>query len=229
MATSCSFKACRMHAASTSVVSFPTIRRARTPTGARTLISAPHARRFLDLSRSSDGNGKQALRSITRLSAEVNSSNADGTAATAASNGDATTSQLTLAGGQIVGIGGVAPAGVVTNHDLEALVETNDEWITTRTGIKERHVIAEGESMTELTAQAARQALEMAGVSAEELDMVLMCTSTPDDLFGGACKVQAAIGAKNAVAFDLTAACSGFILGVVTAFQFIKTGSMQKV
>eukprot|EP00958_Prasinococcus_capsulatus_P028499 scaffold6860_cov376-Prasinococcus_capsulatus_cf.AAC.3 len=143
MATSCSFKACRMHAASTSVVSFPTIRRARTPTGARTLISAPHARRFLDLSRSSDGNGKQALRSITRLSAEVNSSNADGTAATAASNGDATTSQLTLAGGQIVGIGGVAPAGVVTNHDLEALVETNDEWITTRTGIKERHVIAE--------------------------------------------------------------------------------------
>ena len=83
--------------------------------------------------------------------------------------------------------------------------------------------------MTDLTAEASRKALAMAGVNAEDLDLVLMCTSTPDVLFGGACKVQAAIGASNAVAFDLTAACSGFILGMITAFQFIQTGSMHKV
>jgi 3-oxoacyl-[acyl-carrier-protein] synthase III len=120
------------------------------------------------------------------------------------------------------------PSTVLTNDDLARLVDTNDEWITTRTGIKRRHVLAPGETMTQHAAAAALRALEMAGILPQDVDMVILCTSTPDDAFGGAGQVQAAIGATSAVAFDLTGACSGFVLGVVTAAQYLRTGLAKR-
>eukprot|EP00878_Enallax_costatus_P030494 GHUV01033202.1.p1 GENE.GHUV01033202.1~~GHUV01033202.1.p1 ORF type:complete len:287 (+),score=53.14 GHUV01033202.1:171-1031(+) len=134
-----------------------------------------------------------------------------------------------LLGCKLAGVGSSVPSTVLSNVDLEQFVDTNDEWITTRTGIKRRHILAEGESMSEHAAKACAKALEMAGVSAEDVNIVLMSTSTPDDVFGSACQVQAAIGAKNAVAFDLTAACSGFVLGLVTAAQYIRTGMAKHI
>lgn len=118
---------------------------------------------------------------------------------------------------------------MLSNADLEKFVETNDEWISSRTGIKRRHVLAEGENMAGHAAAACKKALEMAGIAAEDVSIVVMATSTPDDAFGSACQVQAAIGAKNAVAFDLTAACSGFVLALVTAAQYIRTGMAKHV
>eukprot|EP00879_Flechtneria_rotunda_P015013 GHRR01015688.1.p1 GENE.GHRR01015688.1~~GHRR01015688.1.p1 ORF type:complete len:263 (+),score=59.41 GHRR01015688.1:542-1330(+) len=134
-----------------------------------------------------------------------------------------------LVGCKLSGVGSSVPSTVISNTELEKLVETSDEWITTRTGIKRRHVLGEGESVASHAAQACRKALEMANVSAEDISIVLMATSTPDDAFGSACQVQAAIGAKNAVAFDLTAACSGFVLALVTAAQYIRTGMAKHV
>mmetsp|Transcript_2384 Transcript_2384/g.7172 ORF Transcript_2384/g.7172 Transcript_2384/m.7172 type:complete len:397 (-) Transcript_2384:557-1747(-) len=134
-----------------------------------------------------------------------------------------------LRGCRLTGSGSSTPEAVLTNTDLEALVETNDEWIATRTGIRRRHVMAAGETLTSHAAAAATAALDMAGVSAEDVDIVMLSTSTPDDLFGSACQVQQIIGAKKAVAFDLTAACSGFVVGLVTAAQYIRTGAADTV
>ncbi|KAF8059163.1 3-oxoacyl-[acyl-carrier-protein] synthase III [Scenedesmus sp. PABB004] len=134
-----------------------------------------------------------------------------------------------LVGCKLAGVGSSVPSTVLSNADLEAWVETSDEWIASRTGIRRRHVLAEGETMGEHAVEASRRALEMAGVSAEEVNMVIMATSTPDDAFGGACQVQAALGATGAVAFDLTAACSGFVLGLVTASQYVRTGMAKHV
>ena len=128
----------------------------------------------------------------------------------------------------MLGVGASVPSTVLTNDDLARLVDTNDEWITTRTGIKRRHVLAPGETMTQHAAAAALKALEMAGIAPQDVDMVILCTSTPDDAFGGAGQVQAAIGATSAVAFDLTGACSGFVLGVVTAAQYLRTGLAKR-
>lgn len=94
-----------------------------------------------------------------------------------------------LVGCKLVGVGSSVPSTVLSNADLEQFVETNDEWITTRTGIKRRHILAEGETMSQHAAQACIKALEMAGVSAEDVNIVLMSTSTPDDVFGSACQV----------------------------------------
>ncbi len=118
---------------------------------------------------------------------------------------------------------------MLTNDDLAKLVDTNDEWITTRTGIKERHILAEGESLAEHAAAAARNALEMAGVDGSDVDMVLLATSSPDDLFGSACQVALQVGATRAIAFDVTAACSGFVVGLITAAQYIRTGAYRNV
>lgn len=120
------------------------------------------------------------------------------------------------------------PQTVLTNDDLARLVDTNDEWITARTGIKRRHVLSAGETMTEHAAKAALGALQMARVDPTDVDLVILCTSTPDDAFGGAGQLQAAIGANSAVAFDLTGACSGFVLGLVTAAQYLRTGLAKK-
>lgn len=128
-----------------------------------------------------------------------------------------------------IAVGSAAPAAVLDNAGLERMVDTSDEWIASRTGIRCRHVAAPGESLTDLAATAARRALEMGQVSPDEIDLVILATSTPDDLFGSAARVQAAIGATQAVAFDLTAACSGFVFGMVTAAQFLRTGAYRTV
>ncbi|ABX08081.1 3-oxoacyl-[acyl-carrier-protein] synthase III [Prochlorococcus marinus str. MIT 9211] len=108
-------------------------------------------------------------------------------------------------------------------------VETNDEWISTRTGIRERRVIGPNESFSQLCIKAGSSALQMAQWKADTLDLIILATSTPDDLFGSAPKIQAKLGATKAVAFDLTAACSGFLFALVTAAQFIRSGSMKRV
>ncbi|KAF5828682.1 thiolase-like protein [Dunaliella salina] len=129
----------------------------------------------------------------------------------------------------MLGVGAAAPPTVLTNDDLATVVDTNDEWISTRTGIKRRHVMAKGETLTGLAVRSSQSALAMAGIQPDELDLIIFATSSPDDLFGSACELQATIGAKNACGFDLTAACSGFVLGVITAAQYIRTGASKKV
>jgi 3-oxoacyl-[acyl-carrier-protein] synthase-3 len=129
----------------------------------------------------------------------------------------------------IIGSGSAAPAQVLPNQDLSKIVETSDEWIKTRTGIRRRHLASPSESLSELSALAAKQALAMAGLTPHDIDLIVLATSTPDDLFGSASKVQGLIGASRAVAFDLTAACSGFVFSLVTASQFIRTGIYQNV
>ncbi|GJP30065.1 hypothetical protein CLOM_g22283 [Closterium sp. NIES-68] len=132
-------------------------------------------------------------------------------------------------GSRIIGTGSAVPAKVVTNDFLASLMDTSDEWISTRTGIRNRHVLSEDETMTGLATEASRKALEMAGVDAADVDLIIFCTSTPDDIFGGGCLVQRDLGCKRAVAFDLTAACSGFVLGLVTASRFIQGGGYERV
>ncbi|MBD2299426.1 beta-ketoacyl-ACP synthase 3 [Nostoc sp. FACHB-87] len=127
------------------------------------------------------------------------------------------------------GSGSAVPETSLDNQALTALVETSDEWITTRTGIRQRRVSLSSGSLTELAAAAGERAIAAAGIQATDLDLILLATSTPDDLFGTACKVQAQLGATKAVAFDLTAACSGFVFGLVTAAQYIRTGVYQNV
>ncbi|KAK3282218.1 hypothetical protein CYMTET_10035 [Cymbomonas tetramitiformis] len=132
-------------------------------------------------------------------------------------------------GARVIGTGSAAPSAVLTNHDLEKLVDTNDEWIFSRTGISRRHILGDDESLTEFAAEAAAKALEMGGVDASEVDLILLCTSTPDDLFGSACQVQGRLGASNAVSYDLTAACSGFVVGLVTAVHMMRGGAFKNV
>ncbi|EFJ47899.1 hypothetical protein VOLCADRAFT_60981 [Volvox carteri f. nagariensis] len=129
----------------------------------------------------------------------------------------------------LVGVGSSVPETYLTNHDLEKLVETSDDWIVTRTGIKKRHVLGKGETLAQHGIASAKRALEMAGIAAQDVDLVLFATSSPDDVFGSACQVQASIGARHAVAFDLTAACSGFVVALVTAAQYIRAGTFRTV
>ena len=132
-------------------------------------------------------------------------------------------------GVRFMGSGSCAPGKVVTNGDLEELVETNDEWIRTRTGIIERRVLSDGEELADIAAAAATRALASSGVDPTELDLLILATSSADDLFGSSCSVQAAIGAPQAACFDLTSACSGFVVGLVTGAQYIRSGAYQKV
>ncbi|MDJ1182283.1 beta-ketoacyl-ACP synthase III [Roseofilum casamattae] len=129
----------------------------------------------------------------------------------------------------IAGSGSATPSSKLSNHGLSDIVETSDEWIRTRTGIGHRRLSAPGESLTQIATQAGVQALEMAGVAPTDLDLIILATSTPDDLFGSASQVQAALGATQAAAFDLTAACSGFLFALVTASQYIRSGAYQKI
>mmetsp|Transcript_24594 Transcript_24594/g.52384 ORF Transcript_24594/g.52384 Transcript_24594/m.52384 type:complete len:390 (+) Transcript_24594:407-1576(+) len=123
-----------------------------------------------------------------------------------------------------IGVGHAAPKTIVSNKDMESVVDTDDEWIKTRTGISQRRVLVAGESLRELGTEASKQALEMAGVSAEDIDVVICATSSPEDMFGDATAIAAAIGCStNTMAFDLTAACSGFLFGSVTAGQFLSS------
>lgn len=130
----------------------------------------------------------------------------------------------------IIGTGLYVPERVMTNFDLEKIVETTDEWIISRTGIKERRIASENEACSDLAAKAAEKALQDAGVKAEEIDLVIVATITPDYGFPAtAALVQDKIGAKNAAAFDLEAACTGFIYAAVTGANFIATGMYKRV
>ncbi|OMG01195.1 3-oxoacyl-ACP synthase [Paenibacillus sp. FSL R7-0337] len=125
----------------------------------------------------------------------------------------------------IIGTGKYVPEKVLTNSDLEKIVETNDEWIVSRTGIRERHIAAPEQATSDLAYEAALKALESAGMKAEELDLIIVATVTPDSAFPStACILQDKLGAKNAAAFDLSAACSGFVYSLATATGFIQNG-----
>jgi len=130
---------------------------------------------------------------------------------------------------RIWGCGSAVPERQVSNDELALRMDTSDEWIAARTGIRNRRVVKQGQDLVELAATAARNAMERAQVDPMELDLVILATSSPDDLFGSACQLQHALGARNACAFDLTAACSGFVLATVTAAQYVRTGACRKV
>ncbi len=131
---------------------------------------------------------------------------------------------------KIAGVGMYIPEKVYDNAYMESIVDTNDEWITRRTGIKERHVSADDEYTTDMAVIAAKRALENAGMTAEDLELIIFATVTPDYFTPAcACVVQGAIGAVNAAAFDYNAACSSFITGTVIADQFIKSGMYKNV
>ncbi|RAV04749.1 beta-ketoacyl-ACP synthase III [Paenibacillus sp. YN15] len=129
----------------------------------------------------------------------------------------------------ILGTGKYVPEKILTNADLEKMVETNDEWIVTRTGMKERHIAREDEASSDLAYEAALVALKNANVAPEDLDLIIVATITPDSAFPStACILQNRLGAKKAAAFDLSAACSGFIYGLASASNFIATGMYKK-
>lgn len=130
---------------------------------------------------------------------------------------------------KITGTGAAVPGKILTNQDLEQLVETSDDWITTRTGIKARHIAVEGEYTSTLATAAASRALEMAGVSPQELDLIVVATVTPDFPFPAtACLVQNNLQATKAAAFDISAACSGFIYGLHFVDKAMRCGSARK-
>ena len=135
-----------------------------------------------------------------------------------------------MPGAKISALGCHVPAGVLTNQDLEKMVETNNQWILERTGISERHIAAPEIATSDMAAEAARIALAQRGIDASELDTIIVCTVTPDMLFPAtACLVQNRIGARGAWGFDLVAACSGFIYGLTTAAHLVMAGTHKKV
>ena len=130
----------------------------------------------------------------------------------------------------ITGVGSYLPSKILTNAELEKMVETSDEWITTRTGIKERRVAAKDQFTSDMAAEAAKRAMKMAGVSAEQIELIIVATITPDMPFPAtACLVQQKIGARRAAAFDLEAACSGFIYALEVGQQFIMSRTYDTV
>jgi 3-oxoacyl-[acyl-carrier-protein] synthase III len=128
----------------------------------------------------------------------------------------------------IIGTGSAAPTRVLTNHDLARMVNTSDEWITTRTGIRERRVAAPEEATSDLSVAAARPALEMAGIDPADVELIIVATATPDQLFPAtACVVQARLGATRAAGFDMLAACSGYIYALKVADGLIRSGQYR--
>ncbi|BDU21246.1 beta-ketoacyl-ACP synthase III [Dyella sp. GSA-30] len=130
---------------------------------------------------------------------------------------------------RIVATGSALPERVLTNADLEKFVDTSDEWIRSRTGIRQRHIAADGETTGDLSTLAAQRALDAAGIKASEIDLIVLGTTTPDIIFPStACLVQHRLGANGCAAFDVNAACSGFVYALGVADKFIKTGSAKK-
>ncbi|MCT8977574.1 ketoacyl-ACP synthase III [Clostridium sp. CX1] len=128
---------------------------------------------------------------------------------------------------RIIGTGSYVPEKIVTNEELSCIVDTSDEWISSRTGIRERR-ISEGEDTSHMASRAALKAIENAGVKAEDIDLIILATATPDSFIPStACIVQDNIKAINATCFDISAACSGFVYGIDIATQFIRTGSVK--
>lgn len=137
-----------------------------------------------------------------------------------------TPSSQAFCASSIIGTGSYMPEKVLTNDDLSKIVDTSDEWITTRTGIRERRIAAEDQATSDMAAEAARRALADAGVTPEEVNLIVVATVTPDMFFPStACFVQKKIGASNAVCFDISAACSGFLYALQVARHFINTGN----
>jgi 3-oxoacyl-[acyl-carrier-protein] synthase III len=131
---------------------------------------------------------------------------------------------------KIIGTGSYLPAKVVTNYDLEKMVDTNHDWIFSRSGIVERHVAAEGEMSSDLAFQASSRAIEAAGISANDIDLIVVATTTPDHIFPStACVLQDKLGIKSAIAFDIQAVCSGFIYALNTADLYIRGGQAKNV
>lgn len=131
---------------------------------------------------------------------------------------------------KITGTGSAVPAKALTNADFEKFLDTSDEWITQRTGVKERRVVGEGESASTLASEAATKAIQNAGISPDQIDLIICSTITGDMPFPAtSCFVQQAIGARDCACMDLSAACSGFIYGLTTGCQFIQTGMYKKV
>uniref|UniRef100_A0A8E7PHJ9 Beta-ketoacyl-[acyl-carrier-protein] synthase III n=1 Tax=Eucheuma denticulatum TaxID=305493 RepID=A0A8E7PHJ9_9FLOR len=135
-----------------------------------------------------------------------------------------------LQGARILATGSAVPDSCINNQHLSRIVETSDDWIINRTGIKERRILSNPQkSIIDLASLASKNALKKASMSPSDIDLIILATSSPNDLFGSAAQLQASIGANKAVAFDLTAACSGFVLGLVTAAQFIQNGSYNNI
>src|SRR6185503_14476779 len=126
---------------------------------------------------------------------------------------------------RITGTGGYLPAKVLTNKDLESIVDTSDQWIVERTGIRERHIAADGQFVSDLALEACRRALEAAGRQPADVDLIVLATSTPDMVFpSSACLLQAKLGVKRGAAFDVQAVCSGFAYALSTADLYIRAG-----
>lgn len=126
---------------------------------------------------------------------------------------------------RIVGTGSYLPAKVLTNRDLERMVDTTDEWVFTRTGIRQRHIAADNEHASDLALAASRKAIEAAGIRPQDIELIVVATTTPDMVFPStACILQAKLGIRNGPAFDMQAVCSGFVYGLAAADQFMRSG-----
>jgi 3-oxoacyl-[acyl-carrier-protein] synthase III len=129
---------------------------------------------------------------------------------------------------RIVGTGGYLPEKVLTNHDLARMVDTSDEWIATRTGIRQRHIAADHQMASDLALEASRKALVAAGIGADQLSLIIVATTTPDMIFPStACILQAKLGVRGCAAFDVQAVCSGFVYALATADLFVRTGQCR--
>jgi 3-oxoacyl-[acyl-carrier-protein] synthase-3 len=129
----------------------------------------------------------------------------------------------------VLGCGSYLPRRVLPNSELSRMVDTTDEWITQRTGIRERHIAAEGENTSDLAIAAAREALDAAGVDAQSIDLIVLATSTPDNTFpASAVSIQAGLGITRGAAFDLQAVCSGFVFALTTVDALLKTGAFKR-
>ncbi|MGB7550295.1 MAG: beta-ketoacyl-ACP synthase III [Chromatiaceae bacterium] len=130
---------------------------------------------------------------------------------------------------RILGTGSYLPKKILTNKDIEEIVDTTDEWIFDRTGIRQRHVVVEGETCSDLAVAAARAAMEAAGVDPSEIDLIVLATTTPDQIFPStACIIQPRLGIRGVPAFDIQAVCAGFVYALSVADQFIRTGSAKR-
>ncbi|HZN28204.1 MAG TPA: beta-ketoacyl-ACP synthase III [Xanthobacteraceae bacterium] len=136
---------------------------------------------------------------------------------------------MTMLRSVVLGCGSYLPSRVLTNAELSRMVDTTDEWITQRTGIRERHIAAEGETTSDMALKAAQAALAAAGLDAQSIDLIVLATSTPDNTFpASAVSVQAGLGITHGAAFDLQAVCSGFVYGLATADGLLKTGAHKR-
>ncbi|OGI50186.1 MAG: 3-oxoacyl-ACP synthase [Candidatus Muproteobacteria bacterium RIFCSPHIGHO2_12_FULL_60_33] len=129
---------------------------------------------------------------------------------------------------RIIGTGGYLPVKILTNHDLEKMVETTDQWIFDRTGIRERHIAAKDETTASMSEQAARRAMEAAGITAKDIDLIIVATTTADQVFPStACLLQERLGIHGCAAFDVQAVCTGFVYALGIADKFVRTGSAK--